>query len=411
MAHGSFVLESDSSAGRTTRGEPKMKTGRANFVHRPAALGKILSLAAVLSMLPVFAQAAPPRFAFNCPAPGQVMVGIQGWQGWWMDGVRAVCANVNVTSGAVGGNLGTTPVAGTEKGTMRTFRCPHGQAMVGFSGGRRTYVDQIETISCRAVAAGGLTHGPTMTINAFPTKRMPQPPQSGHQALQGYIGRVCGEGQAVVGIDGNAGTFLDTFAMTCSYLPGATLPAPTTPTVRPPRQRTNTTTVTPPAGAPDLEPVLQSIPLRHVAEFRKLHGSFCSGMRSLNTSSTRMITVPDLRWGVSNSGDADAAGTFEVQLRAGTTVLQRETVMGLAAGEIRTFSYSRPQSVTEVGRIPTNPTQETRDLYKATGGECVHIWRQSRPLYEWVDPRFRIVVDPAGAIGNDSNPANNSREF
>lgn len=283
--------------------------------------------------------------------------------------------------------------------------------MVGFSGGRRTYVDQIDTISCRHVAAGALTHGPVATIQAFPTKRMPQPPQSGHQASQGYISASCSEGHAVVSINGHAGIYLDTFAMTCSYLPDATLPAPTTPTFRPPRQRTGTTPVTPPAGAPDLEPVLQSIPLRHVAQFRKLHGSFCSGMRTLNTSSTRMITVPDLRWGVSNSGNANAAGTFEVQLRAGTAVLQRETVAGLAAGEIRMFTYSRPHSVTEVGRIPINPTQETRDLYHVTGGECVHVWRQSRAQYEWIDPQFRIVVDPAGAIGNDSNPANNSREF
>lgn len=86
-----------------------------------ARVANLLIAAAVLSMLPVLAQAAPPpRYEFNCPVAGQVMVGIEGWQGWWMDGIRTICANVDVTSGAIGGNVRMTPVAGTQKGTIRT---------------------------------------------------------------------------------------------------------------------------------------------------------------------------------------------------------------------------------------------------------------------------------------------------
>jgi hypothetical protein len=56
------------------------------------------------------------------------------------------------------------------------------------------------------------------------------------------------------------------------------------------------------------------------------------------------------------------------------------------------------------------PNAETRQIYNATGGECVQTVGQPTQ-YDWQDPQFEIRVDPASAVAAETNKSNNNRTF
>jgi hypothetical protein len=113
---------------------------------------------------------------------------------------------------------------------------------------------------------------------------------------------------------------------------------------------------------------------------------------------------------VRNSGPVGVTTPFTVQLLRGGVVVDTKPVQSLAAGATITFSYHRAQSQTEVGRLGLVPNAETRQIYNATGGECVQTVGQPTQ-YDWQDPQFEIRVDPASAVAAETNKSNNNRTF
>ncbi len=173
----------------------------------------VLSLLLLLpGPAPVAAQGSP--FTYRCPS-GSALVGLDGWHGWWMDGIRGVCAPVTVTSGTIGTTRSYTSVAGTVKGTTLRPRCPSGTVLTGFTGTSGTYVLTIYSIRCSAVLSGGYSATSGTFYNAFPRTS-----SSGY-----YLAGDCNSGTVATAINGRAGIYLDYFAVRCELLPGATAPS------------------------------------------------------------------------------------------------------------------------------------------------------------------------------------------
>jgi len=169
-------------------------------------------------------------------------------------------------------------------------------------------------------------------------------------------------------------------------------------------------TTTPPA-VPDVSPAWSSVLLRHIAPNRKLNATFCSGMSAPATGSvTRTVTVPDVRWGVTNAGTAAVTTAFTARLQSGSTVLHTQTIQSLTAGQTVWFTYARLRSTTEVAKLGLVPTDAQRSLYDASGSDCVQVSGQATST-DWVDPPLSVVVDPAGSIVAETNKADNTRAY
>jgi hypothetical protein len=164
-------------------------------------------------------------------------------------------------------------------------------------------------------------------------------------------------------------------------------------------------------GGADLVPVTGTPLLRHIAPIRKLSGeTFCNGMFAQAVQSiVRTITVPNMTWGVKNSGGSNVTGSFHIRLYRNGALVRDEVVTGLNAGSTKTFSYARPESQTEVARLGLVPPATTQQLYQANGGECVQTVGQASQ-YDWQDPQYEIRVDPANAI-SELSKTNNNKSF
>ncbi len=114
----------------------------------------------------------------------------------------------------------------------------------------------------------------------------------------------------------------------------------------------------------------------------------------------REITWPDIKWGVKNIGRATTT-TFTIELRDGNTVLQRQTINGLAKNENKLFFFTRPKSLKKLYR--THLCQD-QHLY-------LHRDINTVEAYQWSDPaKFTIVIDVANAV-EEVNEDNNIGEY
>lgn len=120
---------------------------------------------------------------------------------------------------------------------------------------------------------------------------------------------------------------------------------------------------------------------------------FCNGMTG---NQTRVITVPNPVWGVSNVGTANITTAFESQLRSGNDILATQTVTTLNAGQTNNFTFARPES-------------RLRVFTFLTRNGCF-VAPTATPFFE--DPPFTVVVNTNGALTEAAaNQANNSRRF
>jgi hypothetical protein len=62
-------------------------------------------------------------FELRCPS-GEVVIGLQGGAGWWVDRVQLVCAPINATGGASGDGETDSFTAGGTGGTSFSLMCP-----------------------------------------------------------------------------------------------------------------------------------------------------------------------------------------------------------------------------------------------------------------------------------------------
>lgn len=177
----------------------------------------LVAAAAVLLTWWGEAGAQGAEFTLNCRAD-EVLVGISGRQGWWMDAIAARCRTVDA-NGSLATSVRTTPSRGGTGGTQRTFQCGRQEVVVGFSGsqGSNGYVLFVHELICAPWDAATRTGGSQWrTVSAFERKS-----GSGH-----WISDTCTQGRVGTRLRGRAGSYLDRlFDVGCNYVAGATPPA------------------------------------------------------------------------------------------------------------------------------------------------------------------------------------------
>jgi serine protease len=134
-------------------------------------------------------------FALDC-GPGEMLTGVRGRAGWYIDQVRAVCKNgagVLIESGARGGN----------GGTPFDSQCNSGQGVTGIVGFAGAFVDSFR-LECKSAPAGTPDGDVSLT------------PSIGGSQGQAFGPFHCDEGQVAVGLRGRAGDFIDNLQLDCA---------------------------------------------------------------------------------------------------------------------------------------------------------------------------------------------------
>lgn len=174
---------------------------------RGSMVGAIL-VALVALGLTTTAARAQARYSITCPE-GRVLTGIRGWQGWWMDGIQGVCANVSSSGAIISSDVSLTSRAGgtgTGGSTRSEYRCPSGKVLTGWKGTKGSYVNTMHRIQCQPFDAG------TRRAVSSPTEHNAFSYKSG-DAISGS----CSSGEVGRGFTGYAGLFLDSTRLSCGY--------------------------------------------------------------------------------------------------------------------------------------------------------------------------------------------------
>jgi hypothetical protein len=379
-------------------------------------LGAVFSLVVLLGSVgrtvPASAQSAVTR---ACPQTNQILIGVQGRKGSWMDAIKGVCALLSdvIDRDASPTKFYTTNAGTSTGGTQMERVCPAGQVVVGITGTKDAaplispdVVVAVHHLSCQVLdpttrrATGTRTSVAVFTDTGDNTSYTMGP---------GY----CIDGKVGLGIQTVSATYVHNVAMSCGWAPGAdTQIAAGTGTVTGSSGTSSTSGST--AGPPDLVPVFNGPAFRHIAQIRKVSSEpFCHGMFAQPTTAVvKTITVTPVVFGVKNAGASDVPSVlvFLVQLVVNGQPITVPVTGGLKAGETKTFSYTRPQSQTEVARMPQVPSATQQQLYNATGGECVQTVGQESQ-FNWQDPVFEVRVDPSNVVAAETNKSNNNKQY
>lgn len=126
----------------------------------------------------------------------------------------------------------------------------------------------------------------------------------------------------------------------------------------------------------------------------RVEDRWCAGM---NGSDENVITVPDLIWGVTNSGTQNVAQNFSAVLKSNGTTLDTETISNLFQGATQNFTFRRQRSTV---RVRTRADRQGCFI------------SPDDPDNYFEDPAFTVEVDAANALGEDQDKrANNSRNY
>lgn len=100
----------------------------------------------------------PPRYLLRCEND-EVLVGVFGRRGAWIDSLGAVCQRVVIAGRHVsGGERSTEKVGGSGGPVLFGVRCPSDHAIVSLNGRVGSYIDIIEA-QCRRLSADGSVTG------------------------------------------------------------------------------------------------------------------------------------------------------------------------------------------------------------------------------------------------------------
>ena len=179
------------------------------------ALGALAGLCLTVSLSPLSGWAAPPTqtaggtrgtpYVRDC-GDGEVLVGLSGKAGQWIDGMAPWCVPVGPTGGwrsaphslaSTGGNPGWPA-------TTFTSICPTSHAVSGFSGREGQYLDSL-TIECRALGSNGRLTGPTSPL-----------PGVGGGGGTDFGSIHCAGDQPATGIHGRSGIYVDSLGLKCT---------------------------------------------------------------------------------------------------------------------------------------------------------------------------------------------------
>ncbi|HEX7034239.1 MAG TPA: hypothetical protein VF210_00605 [Pseudomonadales bacterium] len=272
-------------------------------VREPLALA-----AAVLVLLAAPGlRAQSSEFNLSCN-PDEVLAGISGRQGWWMDGIAARCRNVTAR-GALGATVRTTAYAGGGAGALETFDCAPDEVLVGYRGaqGDNGYVLHVHELTCAPWRPETRTAGaPARTVRAFAEKT----------AAGRAIGDACLEGRVGTRLRGRAGNYLDRLAdIGCSYAGGAEPPTPEVATRSAAGAGPSRAQAIRPAVTPTMRPRVDAsgVPAVSLASPRPLELKIGGGRRLVNLSGTHLERVTHAA--VVTADGREAAG-FEVAIAA-----------------------------------------------------------------------------------------------
>ena len=346
-----------------------------------------------------------------CPQSNEILIGIRGRQGQWMDQVAGACALISdvVARQAIVKDWTSTAGTGTG-GTFHQFLCPGGQVVVGLTGTKDAapfitpdVVTTVHHLHCQELDKD--THKGIGTKN--PLTAFSNIGDAGSYTMgPGY----CLDGKVGMALQTTSATYVHNVALSCNWALGADQTiAAGTPVPPPPPPGSSTS---PSTNRPDLVPVVTGTAFRHIAQIRKVASEpFCNGMFPQPTTAVvKTITVPAISFAVKNQGTADVPATsvFVVSVIVNGQTIPIPVTGGLRVGEARTiYTYSRAQSQTEVARMPQVPSATQRQIYNALGGECVQTIGQESQ-YDWQDPTFEVRVDSGSAV-TESNESNNSK--
>jgi hypothetical protein len=121
---------------------------------------------------------------------------------------------------------------------------------------------------------------------------------------------------------------------------------------------------------------------------------YCNDMTG---NQSRIITIPNPVWGISNVGTAGVNTAFASQLRSGTQVLATEVVTTMNPGQTVDFTFIRPND----SRVRVSTFLNRIGCF---------ISPSFAPFFE--DPPFTVVVNTNGVLTEaEANQANNSRNY
>ncbi|GIX46731.1 MAG: hypothetical protein KatS3mg131_0942 [Candidatus Tectimicrobiota bacterium] len=140
-------------------------------------------------------------FERSCAA-GEVLVGLKGRSGWWLDQVQVQCVRID-GQGRWSSGVVTRGSAGGNGGNPFTRTCSSGYAVVGFDGKAGSYVDRLE-LRCRKLTGASSTSGSEVALAAV-----------GGNGGRDFSAKRCPSSRPAVGIYGRSGSYVDAFGLVC----------------------------------------------------------------------------------------------------------------------------------------------------------------------------------------------------
>ncbi len=177
--------------------------------------GALLGLWLAVMLSPAAGWAAPPtqtaggtggtRYDRAC-GDGEVMVGVSGKAGQWLDGMAPWCVPLSQNGRWQGAPHRLASTGGDPGWPAKPFQsiCPANFAIGGFSGNEGRYLDLL-TIECRALGADGRLTGP---ITPMPT--------GGTRGGTAFGPIRCADNQPATGTHGKSGIYIDSFGLKCT---------------------------------------------------------------------------------------------------------------------------------------------------------------------------------------------------
>ena len=157
-------------------------------------------------------------FTEECPT-NQVMIGLRGRAGSYVDRVQAQCGRISLASSGPGSiqvevEEGTTlEEHGGVGGNEFHLACDPGQVVVGFGGGAGSYVDRL-SLQCAPMKLVSDLETGTMAVGIGDIVSTWSAGGSGG----GEFSATCPAGQMATMINGRAGKYVDRFGLTCRPL-------------------------------------------------------------------------------------------------------------------------------------------------------------------------------------------------
>ncbi len=142
-------------------------------------------------------------FSQSCRAD-EVLVGISGRAGWYIDRVAAVCQRVGA-DGKLTGSRRTTGGAGGNGGQTFTRTCPQGQVVSSIRGRAASLVDRVQ-IACRPLNTEGRTSGSTRWLSA-----------AGGNGGRDFGPLTCAGNRPAKAVQGRYGSSIDQIRLACAY--------------------------------------------------------------------------------------------------------------------------------------------------------------------------------------------------